>query len=210
MGANIFDPANLTGAIMTLAVLTFLIKDNPVFDLFQNGFVGLYFAYSIGLTYHSYIRPTIVDDIAKKGQYSYIIPVVLGLLVYFMFVPSLNWIARYPMSFWVGYGAGYILAFQPGSLMPQIYNTFIKFYGKASFLDNLNAILLFISVVTALAYFFFTVRKQGTAVGFAAETGRWVIMIALGAAFGSTVLYRITLFVGRMQFLLGDWLGILK
>ncbi|MHB8926227.1 MAG: hypothetical protein ACYC9Q_01010 [Bacillota bacterium] len=210
MGANIFDPANLTGAIVTLAVLSFLIKDNPVFDLFQHGFVGLYFAYSIGLTYHSYIRPTIVDDIVKKGHYSYVIPVILGLLVYFMFVPSMNWIARYPMSFWVGYGAGYILAFQPGTLMPQIYNTFIRFYGKATFLDNLNAILLFIGVITALAYFFFTVRKQGTAVGLAAETGRWVIMIALGAAFGSTVLYRITLFVGRMQFLLGDWLGLLK
>ncbi|MHB0885308.1 MAG: hypothetical protein ACYC6I_02775 [Bacillota bacterium] len=210
MGANIFDAANLTGAIITLAVLSFLIKENPVFDLFQHGFVGLYFAYSIGLTYHSYIRPTIVDDIMKKGTYSLIIPVVLGLLVYFMFVPSLNWIARYPMSFWVGYGAGYILAFQPGSLMPQIYSTFTKFYGKATLGGNLNSILLFLAVITGLAYFFFTVRKQGTAVGYVAETGRWVIMIALGAAFGSTVLYRVTLFVGRMQFLLGDWLGILK
>lgn len=210
MGANIFEPGTLVGAIITLAVLSFLIKDNPVFDLFQNAFVGLYFAYSIGLYYHSYIRPTIVDDIIKKGSYSYIIPVIIGLLVYFMFVPSLSWIARYPMSFWVGYGAGYILAFRPGALLPQITSTFTKFYGQATFGGTINAILVFLSVVTALAYFFFTVRKQGTFVGYSAEAGRWVIMIALGAAFGSTVLYRITLFVGRMQFLLGDWLGILK
>ncbi|HEY3316257.1 MAG TPA: hypothetical protein VGL40_13395 [Bacillota bacterium] len=208
--ANILNPANLTGAIVTLAVLTFLIKDNPVFDLFQHIFVGLYFAYSVGLTYHSYIKPTIADDILKKGFYSYIIPIILGLMVYFMFIPSLSWIARYPMSFWVGYGVGLTLGFQPAALFPQITSTFIKFWGLKTIGRDINAILLFVCVVTALAYFFFTVRKERTAVGYTAELGRWVIMIALGAAFGNTVLYRVTLFVGRMQFLMGDWLHILK
>lgn len=209
MGTNILNPGYLTAAILTLIVLSFLVKDNPVFDLLQHAFVGLYFAYSVGLTYHSYIRPT-VQDIVNKGQFSLIIPIVLGLLVYFMFIPSLNWIARYPMSLWVGYGVGLILAFQPATLVGQITSTFIKFFGRQTFWQNLDAVLLFIAVIASLTYFFFTVRKEGTAIGSVAGLGRWVIMIALGAAFGSTVLYRITLFTGRLQFLLIDWLGVLK
>jgi hypothetical protein len=32
-------------------------------------------------------------------------------------------------------------------------------------------------------------------------------MIAFGAMFGNTVMARLSLFIGRMQFLLKDWLG---
>ncbi len=32
-------------------------------------------------------------------------------------------------------------------------------------------------------------------------------MIAFGAMFGNTVMARLSLFIGRMQFLLQDWIG---
>ena len=35
-------------------------------------------------------------------------------------------------------------------------------------------------------------------------------MVGFGASFGYTVMARISLFIGRLQFLLGDWLGIIK
>jgi hypothetical protein len=34
-------------------------------------------------------------------------------------------------------------------------------------------------------------------------------MVAFGAAFGYTVMARISLLIGRMQFLLGDWLHLM-
>jgi len=36
------------------------------------------------------------------------------------------------------------------------------------------------------------------------------IMVGFGAAFGYTVMARISLLIGRLQFLLGDWLGIIQ
>jgi hypothetical protein len=36
-----------------------------------------------------------------------------------------------------------------------------------------------------------------------------IMMIAFGSAFGNTVMGRLSLFIGRLQYLLGDWLGIL-
>ncbi|MDP2858353.1 MAG: hypothetical protein Q8P50_10295 [Bacillota bacterium] len=40
--------------------------------------------------------------------------------------------------------------------------------------------------------------------------GRYPLIIAFGTAFGYTVMSRISLFTGRMQFLLGDWLGLMR
>ena len=36
------------------------------------------------------------------------------------------------------------------------------------------------------------------------------LLVTFGAAFGYTVMARISLFIGRLQFLLGDWLGLLR
>ena len=33
------------------------------------------------------------------------------------------------------------------------------------------------------------------------------MMVAFGAMFGNTVMARISLFIGRMRFLLADWIG---
>jgi hypothetical protein len=43
-----------------------------------------------------------------------------------------------------------------------------------------------------------------------AGIGIWFIMVAFGASFGYTVMARISLLIGRMQFLLHDWLGIIN
>jgi hypothetical protein len=36
-----------------------------------------------------------------------------------------------------------------------------------------------------------------------------VLMVAFGASFAYAVMGRISLLVGRLQFLLGDWLGVI-
>ena len=62
--------------------------------------------------------------------------------------------------------------------------------------------------MTTLVYFFFTLEKKGVQ-GAVSKVGRYVMMIAFGAAFGNTVMARVSLFLGRMQFLLGDWLKMI-
>jgi hypothetical protein len=70
---------------------------------------------------------------------------------------------------------------------------------------------LFVAILlTVMSYFFFSVPhegKGGRALGRSATLGRWFLMIAFGAMFGNTVMARISLFIGRVYFLLGDWLG---
>jgi hypothetical protein len=58
-----------------------------------------------------------------------------------------------------------------------------------------------------LVYFFFSLEHKGV-VGKTARVGVWFLMITFGAAFGFTVMGRITLLVGRFDFLFNDWLGL--
>ena len=46
--------------------------------------------------------------------------------------------------------------------------------------------------------------------GVTSRIGIVFVMIGFGAAFGYTVMARVSLLIGRLQFLLGDWLGIIQ
>lgn len=188
-------------ALFTICFFTFLYKENQVFRTVEHIYVGLTAAYTVGFAYHTRIVPTVTTDILQDGKWSYILPIILGLLIYTRYFPQVSWLARYPLSFWVGYGAGMVLAFTVAPLMGQLTAL------MRSWVD-FNAFLLWAFSLSVLIYFFFTVKREYPFIGYPAWLGRWVIVVGLGAAFGNTVLYRWTLFVGRMQFLLFDWLGI--
>jgi len=57
-------------------------------------------------------------------------------------------------------------------------------------------------------YFFFSMEHKG-AVGKTARAGIFVLMVTFGAAFGLTVMGRITLLSERFDFLFKDWLHLL-
>ncbi|HCW50760.1 MAG TPA: hypothetical protein DGR79_01635 [Clostridiales bacterium] len=195
------DPAIWTQAICILAVYTYLYKDNPIWRLAETVYLALATTYWFVFYFFTYIQPAIVDKAIGEGEWHYFIAVILGLMIFFRYIPSVAWLARYPMSFWVGYGTGYILSFEPAVWLTQITSTFLA-------LNSLQNILIFIGVLSTLTYFFFTVAKENPVVGGVAEVGKWYIMIALGSAFGNTVLYRWNLFVARANTLLFDWLGV--
>ena len=60
----------------------------------------------------------------------------------------------------------------------------------------------------SLIYFFFSVEHKG-AFGHASKVGIWILMITFGAAFAYTVMGRIALLVGRMEFLFIEWLQVI-
>jgi len=72
----------------------------------------------------------------------------------------------------------------------------------------INGWILLITLLGTLAYFFFTVERKGTGIKLGASIGRWTLMVALGASFASTLLFRWTLAFGRVDFLLHTWLKL--
>ena len=78
---------------------------------------------------------------------------------------------------------------------------------SGQFVSILTNVVIFLGVFCGIIYFFFSKEHKG-AFGVASRFGIWILMITFGASFGYTVMGRISLLVGRLTFLLDDWLGL--
>jgi hypothetical protein len=63
-------------------------------------------------------------------------------------------------------------------------------------------------VVCVMTYFFFSFEQKNTAVRKTASAGRWMLMMAFGAIFGSTIMARMALFISRVDFLIHKFSAI--
>ncbi len=192
--------ATWTAAVLSVAVFSYLYRDNPLWRAVEHLYVGLSAGYGLGYGWYNYLRPIIVGDLIGKHQWGYLLPLLFGGLVFFRYIRGGDWAARLPIALWVGYGAGYALTYLPRTLWLQVAGSMVPPDRVA------NAIML-VALLGGLAYFLFTLGRSGWPRR-AAALGRYAIMLALGASFGGAVLYRYTIFLGRMAFLLKGWLGL--
>jgi hypothetical protein len=65
-------------------------------------------------------------------------------------------------------------------------------------------LIILVGVFTVLIFFFFSLEHKKL-VGSVSRIGLFFIMVGFGAAFGYTVMARISLLIGRFQFLIYDW-----
>lgn len=197
-------------AIFTIFLLSVVFKDNPLYRFAENTYVGLYAGYTVALQWFQYIRPSVQLRIMQEGKWWYIFPIIIGLMIYTRYIRPIAWISRYHICFLLGIGSAYVLTtqFKP-MFVDQIRATFLPLWVPGDWWASVSNILYVVGTFTALVYFLFTLEKKGFQ-GKVSSVGRWTMMLAFGAAFGNTVMARVSLFLGRMQFLLGDWLKIVK
>lgn len=203
------DPWIWIGAILTLMIFSFLFKDNAFYKFGEHLFVGVANGYFIALYWHNSLKPNLFDQLAA-GNFIYIIPLLLGLMYFARFIPKISWLVRIPIGFIIGWGAGIsIPAYFQAEILRQVGGTVVT---PESFINPLNgiwALIIFIGVVCTLIYFFFSKEHKGI-LGHTSRLGIIFIMIGFGASFGYTVMARVSLLIGRIQFLLGPWLGLIK
>jgi hypothetical protein len=146
----------------------------------------------------------------QKGDYEPLIGVMIGLLILTRFIPKIAWLSRIAFAFVVGFGSGVAIPRTVSSfILKQIEDTVNPLVtmadGAVSFSMNfanpqsgINTIVLLIGVVSVLFYFFFSVEHTGP--GYVtARTGIYFLMIGFGAAFGYTVMSRMSLLIGRFR-----------
>lgn len=207
----------MIAAGLTLAMYSFLYKDNPAFKIAENLYVGVALGYTVIITWYNALKPDIYDPLfvpiftrAAEPEYLVIVPMILGIFMLMRISVSLSWLSRWSFAFVVGLGAGLTI--------PNYIHTFILkqiepsmrplFYGSESVYASINGIFILVGVITVLLYFFFSIEHKGP-VGVASKIGIYFLMVSFGASFGYTVMGRMSLLIGRMIFLLKDWLGVL-
>jgi hypothetical protein len=195
---------------LTLFIFTFLYKDNPLFKLAEHLYIGISVGYTIVKTYDTVVVRLIYEPMVKQGDWSLLIPLAIGVLMLARYVPKATWLSRIAFAFIVGVGSGlaiprivssYILKQIEDTVRPlvsMIPGEGVTFtYNLAQPSSNVNAIILLVGVVCVLFYFFFSIEHVGP-VRVAARTGILFLMISFGAAFGYTVMARMSLLIGRL------------
>jgi len=197
------------GAALTLCVLSFLYKDNPFFKFAEHLFVGISAGYWATLEYYNMFLPNLWEPLTQQGRLLLLVPFALGILLFSRFTKKFSWLSRWPMALVIGIYAGIaILGYMQGDLFPQIHAN-LRPLVTDNWLTSFNNILLTLGVITGLLYFFFSKEHKG-ALGGAAKVGIWFLMISFGASFGYTVMSRMSLLIGRVLFLLKDWLHLVN
>jgi len=191
---------------LTLCVFSFLYKDNPFYKFAEHLVVGVSIGYGMVLWYTQGILPKFITPFFKEGKYIYIIPAILGTMIAMQLVRKYAWLARFPMAFLLGAGSGIGLprTMQAG-VIKQLEATMVPM--GFSHLQYVWNIVIFVGVLSVLIYFFFSKEHKGVFGGIA-NIGIWYLMIGFGATFGYTVMARLSLFIGRMLFIIQTALGV--
>jgi hypothetical protein len=221
-------------AMLTFAILSFLIKDNPLYKFAEHVFVGISAGYGVIIVWQQAVLPILLyrifpqlgGDPTVHPDYWVIIPGVLGLLMVSRFIPKYAWLSRWPIAFVVGISAGAsIPVVVQANILEQVYGTIHPLLqhrpwvltdhpgaldlSLAALLGTFNALVLLLGVICVLSYFYFS-QEHKRLLGVSSRLGVWFLMIAFGAGFGNTVMARISLLVGRVEFLLDEWWPVVK
>ncbi len=193
-------------ALLTLGILSFLYKDNPFFRFTEALFAGVSLGYYVGITMDNTLIPNLFRPLIRDfgTNFFLVIPALLGIMLYTRYIPKISWIGRFSLAAFIGYYAGVIMLQKlHGEVLPQMKNTFLPLNGFN--VEMLNNLVIIIGVLTVLVYFFFSVEHKG-ALKPVSKIGIYFIMLSFGAAFGYTVMGRISLLIGRMDFLINQWI----
>ncbi|MEO0075328.1 MAG: hypothetical protein ABIK31_04375, partial [candidate division WOR-3 bacterium] len=189
---------------LTLAIFSFLYRDNPFYKFAEHLYVGVSAGFGVIYVWAFDLKPMLIDRFVSESgieKWILLLPAVLGILMLSRWISKISYLSRIPISFTVGIGAGLgITASVQGFLLPQIQATLLP-------LTTINNILMVIGVIATILYFYFSREFKGRS-RFILKLGIIFIMVSFGASFGYTVMARISLLIGRIFFLLSDWLKI--
>ncbi len=190
-------------AVATIAMISYVYGENPLFKFFEHIFIGMAAAHAVVMGYFNVIDKGIKPII--EGKWWLIVPCILGLLLYARFTKNWYWLSRIPLGLTMGIGAALSIRGEiEANFVEQILTTMLP-------LTSLNNVLFVAGVVTTIMYFLYLRQSEKSSfLKGGGEIGRMVMMMAFGASFGFTVMARMSLLIGRLQFLFGEWIPLIK
>jgi hypothetical protein len=206
-------------ALLTIGILSFLYKDNPFYKICESIFVGVSAGYWAIIYFFDSLQKKMWEGIfptaGVAADYWLVGGAVLGIMMLFRLSSKVGWLARWPLSFIVGATAGlYMLLFFVSNALNQVASTIVPLVvnnaeGAVDWVATIGTVIIAVATICGLIYFFFSKEHKGW-FGRTARFGTWFLMITFGAAFGYTVMSRMSLLIGRMDFLFSAWLGLTR
>lgn len=208
----------LIAALLTVMILSYLIGDNPLFQLATHIFIGVAAGYAGSIALHNIILPSLLEpvivsgmsgilsgDIFRGSQGVFLVGgwILLGMLLLKISPATSKW-GTLPIVLLVGVGAGVVVGGSiSGTIIPQSSAAMESLNpGAVSGLANEtglerigNVFILLLGTLSTLMYFHFSTRKIPTGAAkrppyleVVATVGRVFISIAFGTMFAGTLM----------------------
>jgi hypothetical protein len=225
--------------LLTLFVFSYLLGDNVLYRLAEHIFVGVAVGYATVVVFHSILAPKLLLPLVealRDGDWNtlwpLLLPLILGILLLtraFKTTGPVSWLGSLSVALLLGVGAA--LAIQGGlfgTLVPLVdattdimryargYRSWTIGGGQGLGLVVFSGVIVLIGTIGVLLHFSFGASREGRLgalrrwlVRTWGGLGRWFIFIAFGAILATTFVSRLSLLVGRIQFLLDAARGLL-
>jgi len=200
------NPWIWVGAICTIAIFTYLWRENPLYRLAEHVLVGVSVGYSICIIWFNALYPRWWVPLVHDNKYVLIIPTFMAIFMLFRFSKKYGWISFWPLAFIIGFAGYAIPTTIDADMLIQVQAT-VNVPLSGNWFSVFSSLIIFIGTLACLIYFYFSFPHTGV-VGKISKFGSMLLMISFGASFGYTVMARISLVLGRIMFLLRDWLGL--
>ena len=208
----------ILGFVLTLMVVSYVIKDNALFRLAVHIFIGVAAGYATVLVIYNVLWYQLLVPLLNNPlkQLSLVAPpLLMGIWLLTKASPRLSRVGSPVVAFLVGVGAATAISGAiSGTLFPQVGATINLFDLGATGLSGskllgwvVNALLILIGTITSLAYFHFGVRSRGdqTAqrplwIEIFSQIGQVFIAVAFGTLFAGAYAAALAALVERISF----------
>ncbi len=214
--------SGLLAVLLTLALLSYLIADNPVYRVAVHLFIGLSAGYAVVLAWFTVIQPQLVEPILaalspRGGQAPHlgalvwpVLPVLVGGLL--LILKTLRVASRaggLVIALMVGVGAAVAVGGAiTGTLMPQTGATFLSLLpanaGGAFWETAVEGLFVVVGTLATLGFFYYGARAQAggpvqrpALVRPVAAVGQVFIGVAFGVMYAGAVAASIAIFAER-------------
>lgn len=202
----------IVGFLFTVALLSYLLGDNPVYRLALHTFVGVAAGYVALIVIYQVLTPRLIVPLSSgdvDNVYLSVVPLVFFAFLIFKLGPRTAALGNISIAYLVGVGTGVAVGGAvTGTLIPQVRLTWLS---GESFV---NAVLILAGTIATLIYFQFWMRGEtssGTAervapMRFLADAGQVFVVVTLGVIYGGMILSGIAIFSERLMAMV-DWIS---
>ncbi|MDF1545706.1 MAG: hypothetical protein P1R58_11455 [bacterium] len=201
------DISTIVAGLLTMAILSFLYRDNPVYKMAESLLIGVSIGYTLVIVWTTTIVDLMILPLFAEGKLGLIIPLILGLLMFSRFHPKTASLSKLPIAVMIGSGAGVAIPVMLEARTLKQISATVNPLVSASGTPDIAALVVLIGVLCTLSYFYFS-REHTGLFGQTAKFGTWFLMLFFGTTFGYTVMSRMSTLIGRMEFLLSDFLHL--
>ncbi|MCH8274996.1 MAG: hypothetical protein IH851_09420 [Armatimonadetes bacterium] len=204
-------------ALATLAVLSLLWKENPVYRVAEHLLLGLAVGFAFAVSWFQFLQPKWWDpwmaSIADRewgGILAGASALALGLCWYGLYFKRTEWLMRLVLGVVIGASAGQAIRNNFTQQMPIVTSSFkspiVIESGSIAWSASLNNTIFLLALITVLLYFFFSFEQTNPVIRVGSRIGRFWLMVGFGAFFGNTVMTRLAVLIERVWFVSQDFM----